>query len=153
MTLGADLVAETVQNIIQGKIKPIPQEQMHTDEPLRPAPKIFRETCQIIWTDHTVESAHNFIRGLSPYPGAWTTIITPDGKETTMKIYKTKKNPSACKETNEQRTNLYSDSNKNLCIRLTDGELQILELQLAGKKKMNASDFLRGTSIEGWSLK
>lgn len=155
MILGADLVAETVQNIIDNKVKPIPQEQMHTDEPLRPAPKIFRETCQILWNKHTVDSAHNFVRGLSPYPGAWTYIILPDGKETVMKIYRTSKKTS-CSTTNAENASPMIIASKgdspSLCVCLSDGALYIEELQLAGKKRMNVADFLRGTSVEGWRL-
>ena len=156
MTLGADLVAETVQNIIDGRVTPIPQEQMHTDEPLRPAPKIFRETCQIQWDKHTLDSVHNFVRGLSPYPGAWTTLISPDGKETVMKIYRTKKEVYANgrEENGTDHPTLLTGASgaKTLCIALPEGILHIEELQLAGKKRMNASDFLRGTSLEGWKL-
>lgn len=152
MTLGADLVAETVQNIIDGRVTPIPQEQMHTDEPLRPAPKIFRETCQIQWACHTVDTAHNFVRGLSPYPGAWTTLLSPDGKETVMKIFRTTK--EACPGQAQACPTLLPSANgdKTLRIALPDGILHIHELQLAGKKRMSASDFLRGTSLEGWKV-
>ena len=152
MILGADLVAETVQNIIEDKVKPIPQEQMHTDEPLRPAPKIFRETCQIQWSKHNVDTAHNFVRGLSPYPGAWTTLMLPDGKETVMKIFRTSK--ETCQESKATSPTLLPNANgdKSLRIALPSGILHIHELQLAGKKRMNASDFLRGTSLEGWQL-
>ena len=152
MTLGADLVAEPVQNIIDGRVTPIPQEQMHTDEPLRPAPKIFRETCQIQWASHTVDTAHNFVRGLSPYPGAWTTLMSPDGKETVMKIFRTTK--EACPGQTQACPTLLPSANgdKTLRIALPDGILHIHELQLAGKKRMSASDFLRGTSLEGWKV-
>ena len=152
MTLGADLVAETVQNIIDGRVTPIPQEQMHTDEPLRPAPKIFRETCQIQWASHTVDTAHNFVRGLSPYPGAWTTLVAPDGKETVMKIFRTTK--EACPGQAQACPTLLPSANgdKTLRIALPDGILHIHELQLAGKKRMSASDFLRGTALEGWKV-
>lgn len=157
MSLGADLVAETVQNIIEGRIKPIPQEQMHTDEPLRPAPKIFRETCQIQWEKHTVDTAHNFVRGLSPYPGAWTTIVAPDGKETVMKIYRTSK-VAAGQERNATEASVPTlETSKNgapsLGISMPGGTLLVEELQLAGKKRMRTEDFLRGTSLEGWRLK
>lgn len=151
MTLGADLVAETVKNIIEDNIKPIPQEQMHTDEPLRPAPKIFRETCQIRWSEHTLDSAHNFVRGLSPYPGAWTTLVAQDGKETIMKIYRTSKAPA--EQSEAPYPSLTTCTDGTLGISLPGGILHIHELQLAGKKRMKAADFLRGTSLEGWTLR
>ncbi|MBQ5373619.1 MAG: methionyl-tRNA formyltransferase, partial [Bacteroidaceae bacterium] len=68
MEVGSDLVVRTVEEIIAGTAKAIPQEQFLTDAPLRHAPKIFRETCQIRWNEHTALSAHNLVRGLSPYP-------------------------------------------------------------------------------------
>jgi len=156
MTLGAELVTKTVQDIIDGKVTPIPQEQIHTDAPLRPAPKIFRETCQIQWSRHTMDTAHNFVRGLSPYPGAWTTLLSPDGKETVVKIYRTRKEPLP-NSTNQPDTaspTLLTGINENasLAIALPGGLLHILELQMAGKKRMSAADFLRGTSLEGWRL-
>lgn len=160
MMLGADLVAETVQNIIDGKVKPIPQEQMHTDVALRPAPKIFRETCRIEWARHTVDTAHNFVRGLSPCPGAWTALLLPDGKETVMKIYRTRKETVSATEQdipanggNVSPTLLTDiDGKPALAVALPGGTLHILELQLAGKKRMSAQDFLRGTSPDGWRL-
>ncbi|MCM1373330.1 MAG: methionyl-tRNA formyltransferase [Bacteroides sp.] len=156
MTLGAGLVAETVQNIINGNVTPIPQEQMHTDSPLRPAPKIFRETCQIQWNKHTMDTAHNFVRGLSPYPGAWTSLLSPDGKETVMKIYRTSKEskPNTGQDPEQVSPTLITDINgkPSLAVDMPGGMLHIQELQLAGKKRMNAEDFLRGTSLKGWQL-
>ncbi len=156
MTLGAGLVAETVQNIINGNVTPIPQEQMHTDSPLRPAPKIFRETCQIQWNKHTMDTAHNFVRGLSPYPGSWTSLLSPDGKETVMKIYRTSKEskPNTGQAPEQVSPTLITDINgkPSLAVDMPGGMLHIQELQLAGKKRMNAEDFLRGTSLKGWQL-
>lgn len=156
MILGADLVAETVQNIIDDKVAPIPQEQIHTGIPLRPAPKIFRETCQIQWEKHNLNTAHNFVRGLSPYPGAWTTLISPEGKETVMKIYRTYKEPlTNIGQESEQYYPTLLTENKGkatLAIALPGGLLHIQELQIAGKKRMSATDFLRGTSLDGWHL-
>lgn len=153
MTLGADLVAETVQNIIAGQIKPIPQEQMQVNGPLKPAPKIFRETCRIDWSSHTLDTVHNFVRGLSPYPGAWTTLTSPDGKETTMKIFRTSKEPRCVAPDETKAFSFYHshEGEPSLCIDLPGGTLHILELQPAGKKRMPAADFLRGTSLDGWT--
>ncbi len=152
MLLGADLVAETVQNIIDGKVTPIPQVQMHTDTPLRSAPKIFRETCEIKWREHTLDTAHNFVRGLSPYPGAWTTLVSPDGKETVMKIYRTRK--EAQPQQNDSCPTLLTSVNgkPGLAVALPGGLLHIQELQMAGKKRMKAEDFLRGTTLEGYHI-
>lgn len=133
---------------------------MHTDVALRPAPKIFRETCRIEWAGHTVDTAHNFVRGLSPCPGAWTTLLLPDGKETVMKIYRTRKETVSATEQNipadggNVSPTLLTDIDGKpaLAVALPGGTLHILELQLAGKRRMSTGDFLRGTSPDGWRL-
>ena len=81
MMLGGDLVLETVDAILAGTIKPIPQDELIQPETeLRPAPKIFKETCRIDWNTG-VKRVYDFVRGLSPYPAAWTELVMPDGKE------------------------------------------------------------------------
>ena len=89
MSLGSDLVVETVDNILAGTVTPIPQSELQTDEPLRPAPKIFKETCRIDWTQG-VKRTYDFVRGLSPYPAAWTEL-TYNGKTSVLKVYATSK--------------------------------------------------------------
>ena len=89
MVLGGNLVLETVDNIIADNVRPIPQEQFASERPLRPAPKIFKETCKIDWTCG-VKRSYDFIRGLSPYPAAWTTLVA-NGKEQILKIFITEK--------------------------------------------------------------
>ena len=83
MMQGAELVIKTVRLIESGQAKATDQSQFMTDEPLRPAPKIFKETCQVRWKEHTLKSAYDFIRGLSPYPAAWTPVQA-NGKQTEM---------------------------------------------------------------------
>lgn len=151
MMLGADLVCQTVHDICNGTIHPIPQEQMTTIRPLRPAPKIFRDTCQIHWDRHTAQTAHNFIRGLSPYPGAWTNATLPDGRETTIKILATKVTDTHTSH-DTGGTALFTSQDNRLLVRMPGGTLEITQLQVAGKKRMTASDFLNGTDIHGWSL-
>ena len=120
-----------------------------TDEPLRPAPKIFKETCEIRWNELTTQEVHNFVRGLSPYPAAWTTLEEPGGKRTVLKVYRT--HP-------EQQTHslpvgtLETDGRKWLRVAAKDGYVYLEELQLAGKKKMPVADFLRGAHVEGARL-
>lgn len=149
MMLGADLVCETVRNICEGNVHPIPQEEMETAQPLRPAPKIYRETCQIQWNSHTAQTAHNFVRGLSPYPGAWTNVTLPDGRETTIKILATKVIDT---KQNADGTAVMANDNGRLLVHLPEGTLEITQLQLSGKKRMAAADFLRGTNIDGWKI-
>ncbi len=150
MMLGADLVEETVDLIIEEKADAIPQERFITDEPLRPAPKIFHETCEIHWAEHTCKSAYNFIRGLSPYPAAWSTIVSPQGQESVLKIYK-----SQCTgiKTDVLPGTLESDGKTYLRVALTDGWLELTEIQLPGKKRMQTTDFLRGNHLEGYKFR
>ena len=143
MMLGGDLVLETVDNIIADNVRPIPQEQFASEEPLRSAPKIFKETCQIDWACG-VKRTYDFIRGLSPYPAAWTTLVA-NGKEQMLKIFKTEK--EFCTPTAPIGTVLL-DGKKSMKVALKDGYLNLLEIQLAGKKHMRTEDFLRGFHAE-----
>ena len=137
MALSGKLVTETVDNIIAGTVTSIPQDQFK-DVPLTPAPKIFRETCRIDWNQPT-QQVYNFIRGLSPYPAAWTTL---NGKA--VKIYETEK----CLSTSpEEAGKLFTDGKDFLKVATTDGWLSIKVLQLEGKKKMVVTDLLRGLKI------
>jgi len=150
MMLGADLVEETVDLIIKEEADAIPQDEFITDEPLRPAPKIFHETCEIHWAEHTCKSAYDFIRGLSPYPAAWSTLISPQGQESVVKIYKT------CPihaESNAQPGTLESDGKTYLRVALSDGWLELIEIQISGKKRMLTTDFLRGNHVDGYKFR
>ncbi len=147
MTMGAEVVVRTVDLIAQGQATATPQEQFLTNEPLRPAPKLFRETCQIRWSSLTTRQAYNFVRGLSPYPAAWSTLLSAAGEETTAKIFRT-----ICHEGEPQGLpagTLKTDGKSFLHVILPDGYLEITEIQLAGKKRMGIADFLRGTHLEG----
>lgn len=139
MLLGSDLVIETVDHILKGTVTSIPQSELQTDEPLRPAPKIFKETCRIDW-HQGVKRVYDFVRGLSPYPAAWTEW-TANGKQTVMKIYQTAKEPAAV---SEPVGTVLTDGRTYLKVALADGYLHIESLQLAGKKRMAVADFLRG---------
>ena len=119
MMQGAELVIKTVRLIESGEAKATDQSQFMTDEPLRPAPKIFKDTCQIKWQELTVKRAYDFIRGLSPYPGAWTHVIA-NGKETEMKIYRTSMVPDASTNFNNE---FISDGKTSLKVSLPGGYL------------------------------
>ena len=159
MHLGAELCLETLDAIIAADGHPatIAQEdsqlstihyQLSTSEALKPAPKIFKETCEICWSK-TAKQVYDFVRGLSPYPGAWTTLVAPDGKETVLKIYKTRKTGKPGKGIGQ-----ISIEGKILCVSAADELLEIVELQLAGKKRMAARDFLNGMKqIEDYRVK
>ena len=146
MVLGADLVQHTVDLIAQGQATATPQERFLTEVPLHSAPKIFRETCQIHWNSLTTRKAYDFIRGLSPYPAAWTTLRMPTGTEYIVKIFRTSYHLQP--QTLAAGT-LITDNKSELRVILSDGYLNILELQLAGKKRMSIDDFLHGTHVEG----
>ena len=144
MVLGANLVIETVGNILADNIKPISQSELVTDEPLRPAPKIFKETCRINWSKG-VKSTYDFIRGLSPYPAAWTEMEYAN-RRNVLKIYAAEK--EFCEP--EYPTGTLTTNGRNeLKVALSDGYLHLKTLQLAGKKRMEVTDFLRGFHAEG----
>ncbi|MEM0999440.1 MAG: methionyl-tRNA formyltransferase, partial [Bacteroidota bacterium] len=135
METGADLVLQTVQAIDQGTVTP--QAQDHTGF-VHPAPKIFKENCRINW-DQDVETIHNFVRGLSPYPTAWTRL-----NDKLLKIF-------------AGRPNYNSEDSDPGALRVEDNRLfvavrkawwEVLELQLEGKKRMDTGTFLRGYKEE-----
>ena len=139
MYLGSDLVVETVDNILADRVHPIPQEELVSDEPLRPAPKIFKETCRIDWS-LGVKRIYDFIRGLSPYPAAWTELLV-NGKKSVLKVYATTKEFTT---PSESVGTVLTDGKTYLKVALTDGYLHLQTLQLAGKKRMEVADFQRG---------
>lgn len=147
MERGAELVVHTVRLIEEGKAKATPQEQFMTDAPLHHAPKIFKEDCRIDWAKG-VERTYDFIRGLSPYPAAWTTVVN-EGKEQILKIYETEK--IFCTPGKALGTVIIEEG-KVLKIALSDGYLNVKELQLAGKRRMKVADFLRGFHGESGKL-
>ena len=140
MMLGGDLVLKTVDAILAGNVKTIPQETLSSTEPLRPAPKIFKDTCRIDWTKG-VKPVYDFIRGLSPYPAAWTKLCEPDSSPVTMKIYESSK--EFVEHTFAPGT-ILTDKKTYFKVASTDGFVHLLSVQLAGKKRMNVTDFLRG---------
>ena len=140
MMLGGGVVCETVDAIIDGTAEATPQEQMITEE-LRPAPKIFKDTCRIEWGG-TAKQVYDFIRGLSPYPAAWTTMVMPDGVEHVVKIYGA--TLATTGDTSQPTGAIKTDGKTYMNVYTANGTLSIQTLQLAGKKRMNVEDFLRG---------
>jgi len=148
MNLGGRLVTETVDAILAGTVKPVPQEELVnlSEEELRPAPKIFKDTCRIDWTKG-VKAVYDFVRGLSPYPAAWTELVNVDGSSQVLKIFQTEKKFFSH---GEKIGAVSTDGKTYLRVALSDGYLNILSLQLAGKKRMPVADFLRGfKAVEG----
>ena len=137
MHLGADICLQTLDRILAADGFPVSIPQQETNE-LKPAPKIFKETCEVNW-ELPSKRVYDFVRGLSPYPGAWTTLVSPDGKETVLKLFRTTKTTQPTCGVGH----IVADR-KHLYIGTADHLLQIDELQLAGKKRMDATAFLNG---------
>ncbi len=139
METGAQLVVKTVDAVAENKVEPVAQPQKE----LKPAPKIFKENCRIDWLQKS-EKVHNLVRGLSPYPAAWTNIVLPGKTPVSVKILKTEKSHSDRLKQGE----VYSDGKNIILAGTGSGDLKIHELQIAGKKRMSAEDFLRGNKLE-----
>ncbi len=152
MHLGADICLETLEKIIEagGQPESIPQEDLMGDEShLYGAPKLFKDTCEIDWKQPS-KRIYDFIRGLSPYPGAWTTLTGPNGKTVVLKISKTTKTSQSV----DMHPGVIVVDKGVLYITTSDCLLQIDELQLAGKTRMKARDFLNGNkNIENYIIK
>ncbi len=140
MTLGGQLVTETVDAILNGTVKTIPQEEMAVVGELRPAPKIFKETCRIDW-NQPVKRIYDFIRGLSPYPAAWSELLLPDGTTMVVKIFETEK---LSQPHQLSPGTLLTDGKSYIRIAVTDGLIGIRALQLPGKKRLKTDELLRG---------
>ena len=145
MHLGADLTLETLQSIVDGTLHTISQEQLLTsgEEPT-PTPKIFRDTCRIDWNRNAAD-IHNHIRGLAPYPAAWTRITFPGlCSPVEMKVLKAK--PASGKHLS---TGEISVSDNRLIIGCADSSaIEILMLKPEGKRAMPTADFLRGLHLQ-----
>lgn len=135
MELGADAVVETVRRIERGQAEALPQN----DSAATPAPKIHREDCRIAW-DRPARDIHNQIRGLSPFPGAWTSH-----GETMLKVYRTRiaGTPERTAAPGE-----ILQSAPELVVAGGDGAVEILELQQEGRQRLPASDFLNGYPLK-----
>lgn len=141
MALGADICIDTVDSIIEGNgmVKSLPQEEMiPVGTELKNAPKIFKETCEVDWTKG-VKQCHDFVRGLSPIPGSWSNITLPDGREVVMKFYK-----AQCTDRKALEPGTVHAEKNHLYISCADYQLELLEVQMTGKKRMAARDFVNG---------
>jgi methionyl-tRNA formyltransferase len=141
MLIGAKLILKTVQAVENGKYPQIDQATLIGQEiEIKIAPKIFKDDCKIDW-DRSIDDIHNFIRGLSPYPTAFTELLSPEGNNITLKIFNCKKEYTSH---NDLCPTIISDSKTYLKLSVKGGYIHINELQLAGKKRMLIQDFLRG---------
>ena len=139
MFLGADVVLETVRHIQKGLVKT--QKQIQDDKNIKMAPKLFPENCKINWNDN-LDSIYNLIRGLNPFPGAWSKMKN-NGVETTVKIYNVKKE----KITHNDSIGSIIPSKKDIKVAVKDGYIFIDEIKIPGKKKLDATSLLNGFSF------
>ena len=141
MLAGASLVEQTVGKICMGDATTIDQQNLIEEgTELKKAPKIFKEDCRIKWNEK-VDHIYNFIRGLSPYPGAWSEWQKPEGDILFIKIFSAKKE---LLRPGHSPGTIVTDYKTQLEIAATDGYISILNLQQSGKKRMEVAEFLRG---------
>lgn len=144
MVLGAQLVVDTVKMIEEGDVKAKAQEGLVQGQDIKHAPKIFKEDGLLNWNENS-KTIYDKVRGLSPYPAAWTWLEGfPDGNRLSMKIYAVLKTDI---KSELSSGSLSLEGDKKLLVHTNDFCLEVLELQLQGKKRMKTGDFLRGFSF------
>jgi methionyl-tRNA formyltransferase len=150
MITGANLVIKTVKAIQNDDYPQISQLSLITPEKIiKPAPKIFKEDCQINWDNHA-EVINNLIRGLSPYPGAISNLESDSGERIQIKIFKTK--IEICPSFN-QPGEIEIFGKERLAVWVKNGKIIIDELQMEGKKRMKTKEFLNGFRLTGkWKM-
>lgn len=140
MDSGADLVIKTIEGIRDKNLKPLPQsDYTEAGTPLKPAPKIFKDDCRINWNSKTLE-IHNFIRGLSPYPAAISSLQGNDESFNT-KIFRS---VPIIEDHSLIPGTIRTDNEKYIRVATQDGFIEIMELQLQSRKRMNTAAFLSG---------
>jgi methionyl-tRNA formyltransferase len=145
MVLGNQVVVETIKKIEKGEVCALPQDEMAEGQPLRPAPKISKEFCNVDWSQDC-QTVYNHIRGLSPYPAAHTSILSENGESIELKIFSSE--IERC-TTQLPIGSIVTDNKKFLKVATKDGFIHLTTVQQAGKKAMSISDFLRGTQLLG----
>lgn len=146
MTEGAGLIVETVDLILEDRVNATAQESFYTDEhDLPAAPKIFKDTCRIDWRQ-PAKRIYDFVRGLSPYPAAWTNLLPQEGKPQVLKVYKT---DYLVEEHSYPAGTILTEGKKTVKVAVKDGYIFLETVQLAGKKQMNVADFLNGFKTLG----
>lgn len=149
MVLGNKVVVETIKKIENGEVRALPQDELTESQPLKPAPKISKEFCNVDWS-LDCQTVYNHIRGLSPYPAAHTCLQSESGEIIELKIFSSE--IERC--TPEMPAgSVVTDNKKYLKIALKDGFIHLTQVQQAGKKAMPIADFLRGTQLLGaWKV-
>ena len=144
MLQGGETVLRTVEAIVKGEATAIAQDEMYSGE-LRPAPKIFRDTCHIDWSG-SVDAVYNFVRGMSPYPAAWCELVNANDEAVALKVYAVAKEYA---QHDKAPGTIVTDNKKYIKVAVSGGYILLNEVQLAGKKRMPVADLLRGFSVEG----
>lgn len=141
---GGSLVVDTLNRIAANEVNPIPQSELGTS--MRPAPKLFKENTQIDWNANPAV-IHNLVRGLNPYPSAWTTWKNSKGELKNVKVFKTRiteQKGNGSIGLSSTKTQLFVDTNQK--------QLEILEFQVEGKKKMTSKEWLVGNNSSDWTI-
>ena len=142
MHLGAKLTVKTIDDIIAGTLRPIPQDQLIGDTEPTPAPKIFKEDCEICWNS-PAETIHNHVRGLSPYPAAWSTLISDDTEQGAVKIFET----AILHDMAPLAPGVIAIQGDTLIVGTATAPISILSLQAPGKRRVTTAEYLRGARL------
>lgn len=150
MLQGGETVLRTVEAIVKGCASAQPQQDMYAQESdLRPAPKIFRDTCRIDW-EKDCNKIYDFVRGMSPYPAAWFELCDATDAPLSIKVYEVAKEIA----THDKETGtLLTDGKSYAEVAVNGGYISLLSVQIPGKKRMPICDLLRGFSIHGYHVK
>ena len=143
MVLGAELTLDTLAHIVAGDLKPMPQQLMAEAAEACDAPKIFKDDCRLDW-QRSARELHNHVRGLSPYPGAWTTMEADSNPAADIKIFATRLADEDCTGTTPGKVSI---ADRHMYVDCGKGRLEILELQPTGKRRMATADWLLGARI------
>jgi len=144
MHTGSEIIIETLKLIETDTVKVRSQDNfLQENTILYKAPKIFKTDCKINWSDSCI-NIHNLVRGLSPYPGAFSTLVADNGVKKQIKIYKT---TFQILEPDKSPGTIISDNRNSFSVISSNGIIHIEELQIEGKKRMNTIEFLRGIRI------
>ncbi len=138
-TIGAEVLVKTLETLAAGVYVSTPQQNLAPNEKLRTAPKIFKQDCKIDWSQPT-RKILNFIRGLSPYPAAWTEIKGEGAEPVSLKIFEAE----SINTPGGLTPGVVTFQDNSLMISCSNGHINIKSLQQSGKKRMDISDFLRG---------
>lgn len=143
MMLGADLTIKTIESILDGTLHTTPQKELTGDAEPTPAPKIFKDTCRIDWNQPSVK-IHNLVRGLSPYPAAWSTMFDDDKEIGDVKIFETEVIENFAPAT---PGTIHVTASDSIIVNCGEGAIRIKSLQIPGKRRMDTAEYLKGARL------